>query len=193
MLTNLSWFHVIKWFNFLELESWIPPTPQLPFKWLYQFRQGKPILWTNTSWNWRPGLASSLQVCGPPGMMKHISGDKAKDRSQGEVSRICRLKFVFFFLRYIHSFIINANTEGLRECKTSIFLLLHIFVSYSNNLWWSAALRATQGTRIYRRDGIQILRSSQKDQLLPLVFRWIQMKMIQNNWTFATSHVTNKY
>ena len=26
-----------------------------------------------------------VQVCGPPGMMKHISGEKAKDYSQGEV------------------------------------------------------------------------------------------------------------
>ncbi len=25
------------------------------------------------------------QVCGPPGLMKLISGDKAKDKSQGEV------------------------------------------------------------------------------------------------------------
>lgn len=25
------------------------------------------------------------QICGPPGMMEHISGDKAKDYSQGEV------------------------------------------------------------------------------------------------------------
>lgn len=29
-----------------------------------------------------------IQVCGPPGMMNHISGDKAKDRSQGEVLSI---------------------------------------------------------------------------------------------------------
>uniref|UniRef100_A0A453EBA8 Uncharacterized protein n=1 Tax=Aegilops tauschii subsp. strangulata TaxID=200361 RepID=A0A453EBA8_AEGTS len=28
------------------------------------------------------------QVCGPPGMMNHISGDKAKDYSQGEVMRM---------------------------------------------------------------------------------------------------------
>ncbi|CAL9755592.1 unnamed protein product [Musa acuminata subsp. burmannicoides] len=31
-----------------------------------------------------------LYVCGPPGMMKHISGDKAKDRSQGELTGILK-------------------------------------------------------------------------------------------------------
>jgi cytochrome-b5 reductase len=30
------------------------------------------------------------QVCGPPGMMNHISGDKAKDRSQGELTGILK-------------------------------------------------------------------------------------------------------
>ncbi|KAG8362619.1 hypothetical protein BUALT_BualtUnG0057800 [Buddleja alternifolia] len=29
-------------------------------------------------------------VCGPPGMMKHISGDKAKDWSQGELTGILK-------------------------------------------------------------------------------------------------------
>ncbi|GAB4832883.1 NADH-cytochrome b-5 reductase-like protein [Ancistrocladus abbreviatus] len=33
-----------------------------------------------------PGDDTLILVCGPPGMMKHISGDKAKDRSQGELS-----------------------------------------------------------------------------------------------------------
>lgn len=33
-----------------------------------------------------PGDDTLVLVCGPPGMMKHISGDKAKDRSQGEVT-----------------------------------------------------------------------------------------------------------
>lgn len=28
-----------------------------------------------------------VQVCGPPGMMEHISGGKAKDWSQGEVRK----------------------------------------------------------------------------------------------------------
>ncbi|KAF3781616.1 NADH-cytochrome b5 reductase-like protein [Nymphaea thermarum] len=57
----------------------------------------------NPSKNWRGGTGyiskemilkglpcpsddTLIFVCGPPGMMKHISGDKAKDRSQGELS-----------------------------------------------------------------------------------------------------------
>lgn len=31
-----------------------------------------------------------ILVCGPPGMMKHISGDKAKDRSQGELTGLLK-------------------------------------------------------------------------------------------------------
>ncbi|KAJ7527962.1 hypothetical protein O6H91_16G078500 [Diphasiastrum complanatum] len=31
-----------------------------------------------------------ILVCGPPGMMKHISGDKAPDRSQGELSGLLK-------------------------------------------------------------------------------------------------------
>ncbi|GAB4828309.1 NADH-cytochrome b-5 reductase-like protein [Ancistrocladus abbreviatus] len=37
-----------------------------------------------------PGDDTLILVCGPPGMMKHISGDKAKDRSQGELSGILK-------------------------------------------------------------------------------------------------------
>ncbi|KAJ1685312.1 hypothetical protein LUZ63_016702 [Rhynchospora breviuscula] len=37
-----------------------------------------------------PSPDSLILVCGPPGMMKHISGDKAKDRSQGELSGILK-------------------------------------------------------------------------------------------------------
>ncbi|KAL5975287.1 hypothetical protein ACLOJK_031966 [Asimina triloba] len=37
-----------------------------------------------------PSADALILVCGPPGMMKHISGDKAKDRSQGEVKGIMR-------------------------------------------------------------------------------------------------------
>ncbi|KAF3328522.1 NADH-cytochrome b5 reductase-like protein [Carex littledalei] len=37
-----------------------------------------------------PSADSLILVCGPPGMMKHISGDKAKDRSQGELSGILK-------------------------------------------------------------------------------------------------------
>jgi cytochrome-b5 reductase len=37
-----------------------------------------------------PGEDSLILVCGPPGMMNHISGDKAKDRSQGEVSGLLK-------------------------------------------------------------------------------------------------------
>lgn len=29
-------------------------------------------------------------VCGPPGMMKHVSGDKAPDKSQGELSGLLK-------------------------------------------------------------------------------------------------------
>ncbi|GMH30703.1 hypothetical protein Nepgr_032546 [Nepenthes gracilis] len=38
----------------------------------------------------RPGDDTLILVCGPPGMMKHVSGDKAKDRSQGELSGILK-------------------------------------------------------------------------------------------------------
>ena len=34
------------------------------------------------------------QVCGPPGLMNLISGDKAKDKSQGEVRTVKRLPFI---------------------------------------------------------------------------------------------------
>ncbi|KAM0849643.1 hypothetical protein ACQ4PT_053595 [Festuca glaucescens] len=37
-----------------------------------------------------PGEDSLILVCGPPGMMNHISGDKAKDRSQGEVTGLLK-------------------------------------------------------------------------------------------------------
>nr|CAB3472034.1 unnamed protein product [Digitaria exilis] len=37
-----------------------------------------------------PGDDSLILVCGPPGMMNHISGDKAKDRSQGELSGLLK-------------------------------------------------------------------------------------------------------
>lgn len=39
-----------------------------------------------------PGPAEDILilVCGPPGMMQHISGDKAKDRSQGELSGLLK-------------------------------------------------------------------------------------------------------
>jgi cytochrome-b5 reductase len=33
-----------------------------------------------------PSVTVMLQVCGPPPMMAAISGDKAPDKSQGEVS-----------------------------------------------------------------------------------------------------------
>lgn len=35
-------------------------------------------------WN-HPELSVCVQVCGPPGMMKHLSGEKPKPREQGEV------------------------------------------------------------------------------------------------------------
>ncbi|XP_068653215.1 NADH-cytochrome b5 reductase-like protein [Aristolochia californica] len=37
-----------------------------------------------------PSEDTLILVCGPPGMMKHISGDKAKDRSQGELLGILK-------------------------------------------------------------------------------------------------------
>lgn len=37
-----------------------------------------------------PAEDSLILVCGPPGMMKHISGDKAKDRSQGELTGLLK-------------------------------------------------------------------------------------------------------
>lgn len=61
----------------------------------------------NPSKNWRGGAGyisndmvvkglpapsddTLILVCGPPGMMKHISGDKAKDRSQGELTGLLK-------------------------------------------------------------------------------------------------------
>jgi hypothetical protein len=35
------------------------------------------------------------QVCGPPGLMKLISGDKAKDKSQGEV---CVYIYIYMYV-----------------------------------------------------------------------------------------------
>lgn len=37
-----------------------------------------------------PSDDSLVLVCGPPGMMGHVSGDKAKDRSQGEVEGLLK-------------------------------------------------------------------------------------------------------
>ncbi|KAL6974274.1 NADH-cytochrome b-5 reductase-like protein [Sarracenia purpurea var. burkii] len=37
-----------------------------------------------------PGDDTLILVCGPPGMMNHISGDKGKDRSQGELSGLLK-------------------------------------------------------------------------------------------------------
>ncbi|XP_073289705.1 NADH-cytochrome b5 reductase-like protein isoform X2 [Primulina huaijiensis] len=37
-----------------------------------------------------PSDDTLILVCGPPGLMKHISGDKAKDRSQGELTGILK-------------------------------------------------------------------------------------------------------
>ncbi|TQD90526.1 hypothetical protein C1H46_023964 [Malus baccata] len=37
-----------------------------------------------------PDEDTLILVCGPPGMMKHISGDKAQDRSQGELTGILK-------------------------------------------------------------------------------------------------------
>ncbi|KAL1822583.1 hypothetical protein ACET3Z_009361 [Daucus carota] len=37
-----------------------------------------------------PSEDSLVLVCGPPGLMNHISGDKAKDRSQGELTGILK-------------------------------------------------------------------------------------------------------
>eukprot|EP00250_Pteridium_aquilinum_P033121 c5219_g1_i1 orf=440-1468(-) len=37
-----------------------------------------------------PSDETLILVCGPPGMMKHISGDKAPDKSQGEVSGLLK-------------------------------------------------------------------------------------------------------
>lgn len=37
-----------------------------------------------------PSEDTVILVCGPPGLMKHISGDKAKDRSQGELTGLLK-------------------------------------------------------------------------------------------------------
>ncbi|KAF6164581.1 hypothetical protein GIB67_025407 [Kingdonia uniflora] len=37
-----------------------------------------------------PSEDTRILVCGPPGMMNHISGDKAKDRSQGELTGLLK-------------------------------------------------------------------------------------------------------
>lgn len=38
----------------------------------------------------QPAADSLILVCGPPGMMEHISGDKAKDYSQGELTGVLK-------------------------------------------------------------------------------------------------------
>ncbi|KAJ9538920.1 hypothetical protein OSB04_031653 [Centaurea solstitialis] len=40
------------------------------------------------------------EVCGPPGMMEHVSGGKAKDWSQGEVCIMCLVSGVLKELGY---------------------------------------------------------------------------------------------
>ena len=37
-----------------------------------------------------PGDDSLVLVCGPPGMMEAVCGDKAKDKSQGELKGILK-------------------------------------------------------------------------------------------------------
>jgi cytochrome-b5 reductase len=37
----------------------------------------------------KPG-DGKIFVCGPPGMMKHVSGGKAKDKSQGEINGLLK-------------------------------------------------------------------------------------------------------
>ncbi|XP_038984657.1 LOW QUALITY PROTEIN: NADH-cytochrome b5 reductase-like protein [Phoenix dactylifera] len=49
-----------------------------------------------------PAEDSLILVCGPPGMMKHISGDKAKDRSQGELTGL--LKEVGYTEQMVYKF-----------------------------------------------------------------------------------------
>lgn len=42
------------------------------------------------TWLPKPGAGTLAMVCGPPGFMKHVSGDKAPDYSQGEVSGLLK-------------------------------------------------------------------------------------------------------
>ncbi|KAI3982035.1 hypothetical protein MKX01_018941 [Papaver californicum] len=49
-----------------------------------------------------PSVHTLILVCGSPGMMNHISGDKAKDYSQGEVSGI--LKELGYTEEMVHKF-----------------------------------------------------------------------------------------
>ncbi|KAK7304180.1 hypothetical protein RJT34_15283 [Clitoria ternatea] len=49
-----------------------------------------------------PSDDTLVLVCGPPGMMKHISGDKAKDRSQGELTGL--LKEVGYTEQMVYKF-----------------------------------------------------------------------------------------
>ncbi|KAG6723898.1 hypothetical protein I3843_03G224800 [Carya illinoinensis] len=49
-----------------------------------------------------PSDDTLILVCGPPGMMKHLSGDKAKDRSQGELTGL--LKDVGYTEQMVYKF-----------------------------------------------------------------------------------------
>lgn len=119
-------------------------------------------------------LILPVQVCGPPGMMKHISGEKAKDWTQGEV-----------WLAYFFSFFIVffPNTQKLRVLHFPGFILFYIcfsdyrnimrfihfheFIGYcslSLSLSFSAQ-RHTQRTWIYRGNGLQILSDNVRSHL----------------------------
>ncbi|KAK1306663.1 NADH-cytochrome b5 reductase-like protein [Acorus calamus] len=37
-----------------------------------------------------PGEDALILVCGPPGLMQHVSGEKAKDWTQGELSGLLK-------------------------------------------------------------------------------------------------------
>lgn len=91
------------------------------------------FLFHSDSWNL---LGLFFQVCGPPGMMKHISGNKAKDYSQGEVQEGIS--------------IILSSADQLLRCLLPLTCSLNFYI---------AAHRHTQRAWIHGRHGLQILKS----------------------------------
>lgn len=69
-------------------------------------------------------------MCGPPGMMKHVSGDKAKDYSQGEVIRhyvnqlamvlVCS-KCYFLMPSYVVSFQLTGLLKELGYTESMVY------------------------------------------------------------------------
>ena len=90
-------------------------------------------------------------MCGPPDMMQHISGDKAKDYSQGEVVKHYVNQFdmsllvrnaIFKALSYVVSFQLTGLLKELGYTESMVYkfwrrvylVLLHFTWRYSKNI-----------------------------------------------------------